>query len=557
MTLRRKTQVTLGILMLLLLLVLDWTFTSFLRQSAEQSDKERILQNLSRVSVSVNAEAQTLAAIAGNWAYSDSTWNYMRTMNSDYVLKVLNRDVLTDIGISSLIFVDNQRDVVLFKDYSRPDEPSAPQDEYTAIFSNPDNNELFNNENKDGTSGIVLQGDEALLFSVKPILKSNKQGPQAGYLLATKKLSPTLINSISRNMGFSFAIEPITEAESKSESLPVTVIRKIQPKDTSISAKMLVRDHRGAPAFWVMGILPKQDITETERKMQILFLMIAAGAIFLCFVFDIFFKRTFTNRMKRLQNEVEAIRDESPNNKQSITTDNRRDEISSLQRVLYDSYAYNDYKTEKMQNLDRISIMVYERFAQAGNRLCYKTLEDIASAITPGDEKYRASIVRAAKKTWHFCRSLGMKEEELLYSYLGALFSRIGLLGLPTEIRDKNTPLTPHELREYQKYPIISKDIMENVELLRPAYQIPLSWNENWDGTGFPHASTGSSINISARIFAIVNEWNEMTRPWMGRKLPTEQEVEDKLRSMEGTRLDPQLTEKFISILKENSQHKD
>ena len=144
MTLRRKTQVTLGILMLLLLLVLDWTFTSFLRQSAEQSDKERILQNLSRVSVSVNAEAQTLAAIAGNWAYSDSTWNYMRSMNSDYVLKVLNRDVLTDIGISSLIFVDNKRDVTLFKDYSRPDEPSAPQDEYTTIFSNPDNNELFN-----------------------------------------------------------------------------------------------------------------------------------------------------------------------------------------------------------------------------------------------------------------------------------------------------------------------------------------------------------------------------------------------------------------------------
>ena len=248
MTLRRKTQVTLGILMLLLLLVLDWTFTSFLRQSAEQSDKERILQNLSRVSVSVNAEAQTLAAIAGNW-------NYMRPMNSDYVLKVLNRDGLTDIGISSLIFVDNQRDVALFKDYSRPDEPSAPQDEYTTIFSNPDNNELFNNENKDGTSGIVLQGDEALLFSVKPILKSNKQGPQAGYLLATKKLSPTLINSISRNLGFSFAVEPITEAESKSESLPVTVIRKIQSKDTSISAKMLVRDHRGAPAFWVIFFL--------------------------------------------------------------------------------------------------------------------------------------------------------------------------------------------------------------------------------------------------------------------------------------------------------------
>ena len=40
MTLRRKTQISLGITLLILLLMLDLTFTNFLRRSAEQADIE-------------------------------------------------------------------------------------------------------------------------------------------------------------------------------------------------------------------------------------------------------------------------------------------------------------------------------------------------------------------------------------------------------------------------------------------------------------------------------------------------------------------------------------
>ena len=47
--------------------------------------------------------------------------------------------------------------------------------------------------------------------------------------------------------------------------------------------------------------------------------------------------------------------------------------------------------------MDSISLMVYERFAQAGNRLCYKTLENIATAFSPGDEKFRNALPRAAR----------------------------------------------------------------------------------------------------------------------------------------------------------------
>ncbi len=551
MTLRRKTQISLGLTLLILLLMLDLTFTSFLRKSAEQTDRERITLNLSRAVVSINAEARTLAAIAANWAHSDATWNYMKGRYPNYASEVLNRDVLTEVGISSMIFIDNGNMVRLFKDFSSEDDPSSPESEFLAIFDNPRNEGLLDNVSLSGTSGIVLKEDQPVLFTIKPILTSDMKGPSAGNLVVTQTISPRLIQNISRNLHFNFSIEPTTDNEKQISDLPLVMIDELDRKSVSISGRMLVKDHGGTPSFWVVGIDKREDIAAAEKKIQILFLIFAVIAVLISFLYDRLVKGAFADRMKRFQSEIEAIRDEKTY-KGLITVDRQKDEISSLQRTLNDAMAYHDFKQESKNKMDSISLMVYERFAQAGNRLCYKTLEDIATAFSPGDEKFRSSLPRAARMTVKFCEMMGLPDEEKFFSYLGALFNRIGLLGVPFHIRTKTTELSPAEIREYHKYPIISKDFLESVELLRPAAQIPYCWNEKWDGTGFPRGLSGSAIPLQARMFAIIDSWNEMTRPWLGRKLPTYEEVEIMLREQAGTKYDPHLVEQFIKLLRED-----
>ena len=551
MTLRRKNTVVFGIMLIILLLLLDLAFTNFLRRSAEQADRERISLNLSRAVVSINGEAKTLAAIAGNWAYSDATWRYMKGRYPEYPETVLNRDVLTDIGISSMIFIGNDYKVRLFKDFSASDEPSAPESEFKAIFDDPRNIGILAEIGIGGISGIVMKGDSPILFSVKPILTSDKEGPAAGYLIVTRAVTSKLIQDISRNLHFSFAVEPVTAEERESAgALQNLVIRDEGRKSGYIVGRMLVKDHKGEPSFWVVGIAQKEDISAAERKLQRMFLLFAAIAVLLCLLTDLMFNRSFSLRLRRLQKEIEAIRDEAAP-RGLVTVDSKNDEITSLQRVLNDVIAYHDFKQESKSRFDSISLMVYERFAEAGNRLCYKTLEDIATSFSPGDEKFRSSLPRAARMTERFCRRMGVDDEECLYAYLGALFSRIGLLGVPFAIRSKTAPLSPQEQREYRKYPIISKDYLESVELLSPATPIPYRWNENWDGSGFPHGLEGSAIPLSARIYAIVNEWNELTRSWPGRKMLSQEEVESRIRAQAGTRFDPHLVEEFIRMLHE------
>ena len=220
--------------------------------------------------------------------------------------------------------------------------------------------------------------------------------------------------------------------------------------------------------------------------------------------------------------------------------------------MLSDALAYKDFANEKDRALDKISVMVYERFAQAGNRLCIKTLEDIAVSFSPGEEKFRKGILRGAKMTERMCAKIGIKDDDLLYSYLGALFSRIGLLGIPFSIRQNVGELNNKDLHTYQQYPVISRDFLDSIELLRPAHTIPYCWNENWDGTGFPLGLAGTKIPRVARVFAIVDAWNEMTRPWLGRRIPSDKEVAMRLREMAGSRFDPQLVEEFIQALSDD-----
>lgn len=547
MTLKNKSQIWLGVILLSVLLLLDILFTNSLISSAHLADRERMERNLSRTHLTLRGEERMLGAIAGNWAYSNKTWDFMMGANPDYPETYLNRAVLTEIGVSSLIFIDNDAKVVFVRDYSAPDDESSPESEIKAL-SGSLGAEQLRSLPEDGLSGIAMKQDKPILFAIKRIRRSNKGGIEAGALIATMPLSPKKILNISNSINFNFALEPVTEKEKKTD-LPNLRIED-ERNSSYIRGHALIRDYAGNPAFWISGISSNTDIREAERRLQMLFLVLAAAAILLILLFGLFMKRQVTNRIGKLNGEVEKLLSDT-SDIHDITVDTKRDEITGLQRTLSDFMAFFAFKHGEKKKNDDMALSVYRRFSEAGSRLYMKTLEDTATAFWREDDAESPSaILRAAREARAFAEYLGGGSEEQEQIYLGSLFAKIGMLALPNSIRAKKTELSPAEQREYEKYPIYTKDFMTKVELLRSAAPTAYSWNENWDGTGFPRKASGTAIPLEARIFAVVNEWNELTRPWPGRVLPDEKIVCESLRAMAGGRLDPDIVEKFIEYLK-------
>lgn len=548
MTLRRKTLLIQIAFFVALLLLLDLTFTNVLRKSAKQLDRQRMEQNLARAVVSLNGEARALYEVSELWANSDITWEYMRGVNPSFADAYLDRNIITALGISSMIFFDNEYNVRLFKDYSATDDPSAPEREFQSIITDdPEASALLSEIPLSGIKGITISDGTPLFYSIQPIFNSEMDSERAGYLLMTKTISDKLIYRLSQNLSFNFAIVPVTEKERAETTGMPQVVLEDNRKSSVMNGRILIRDAGGQPAAWVTGVFQKEDISAAERQIQHMFLLFAAVGLLFGFIIDQIHKRMIWNRLARIHAELQVPREDIT--KLHITDEGQSDELAQLAQTMNDTLAYMDFKREHQQKLDDITIRVFEKFSQAGNRLCYKTLEDIATAFTPRDENFRASIVRMARTTSDFARRMKVGEEDCLYAYLGAMFSRIGLLGLPFSARRRKWELSPQDLQEYKKYPAFSREFLESVELLRPAAALPYAWKENWDGSGFPCGLSGNNIPVEARIFAVVNEWNELTRPWPGRKMPTGAEVEAKLRERAGTRLDPYLVEEFIKFI--------
>lgn len=552
MTLRKKTLLTQIVFFLILLLLLDLTFTNYLRRSAEELDRHRMEQNLARAELALDGEAQALYAASEIWANADSTWEFMRGNNPSYPVDYLDRNVITMLEISSMVFFDNVYNVRLSKDYGTLDDPSASEREFDAIITaHPQNFAMLAEIPVSGIKGMVNCGGKPVLFSIQPIFNSEMNLEQAGFLLMTKTVSANLIHRLSQNIGFDFNVVTVAENEKTEVSGQSEIVNGKRKEKDTISGRRLIMDISGKPVAWITGAAKKEDTSASERKIQLMFLLFAAVGLLFCFCGDQISKRLIWNRLSNLQGKIQEMRGDYSHFQ--IDDIKRKDEFTSLAHTINDAAAYIDFTRTHKEKLDNITLSVYERFSQAGNRLCCKSMEDIATAFTPRDENFRNSIIRMARVTSDFAQRMKLSEEDCLYAYFGALFSRIGLLGVPFAARKKKWELSPQEIREYQKYPIFSREFLEAVELLRPAAALSYAWKENWDGSGFPRGLSGAAIPFEARIFAVVNEWNEITRPWPGRKLPTDDETEAKLRTRAGTRLDPNLVEEFINFLQKKS----
>ncbi len=101
---------------------------------------------------------------------------------------------------------------------------------------------------------------------------------------------------------------------------------------------------------------------------------------------------------------------------------------------------------------------------------------------------------------------------------LAAPLHDIGKLGTPDAILLKRGPLTEAEWVVMKQHTILGHDILSGLEgaVFAMGAEISLSHHERWDGSGYPHGLTGSSIPLAGRIVAVADVFDALTsaRPY-------------------------------------------
>jgi len=140
----------------------------------------------------------------------------------------------------------------------------------------------------------------------------------------------------------------------------------------------------------------------------------------------------------------------------------------------------------------------------------------------------------------------GVHGEALRHLTFGALLHDIGKLALPDSILIKPGKLDDEEMAVMRQHPKLGYELLQRVDFLREAGDIPHAHHERWDGAGYPQGLRGEEIPLAARIFSVVDVWDALISARVYKPAWPEPDVLDYLRQVAGSQLDPDLVALFL-----------
>jgi PAS domain S-box-containing protein len=148
-------------------------------------------------------------------------------------------------------------------------------------------------------------------------------------------------------------------------------------------------------------------------------------------------------------------------------------------------------------------------------------------------------------------KALGVREEDLVHLKRGGLLHDVGKLSVPESILSKDNNLTEQERDVVKDHPMYAYKMLSSISYLRPALDIPYCHHENWDGSGYPRQLKGEQIPLAARIFSVVNTWDDLLSPRHSQGAVSEEKALNSIRARAGKDFDPRVVDAFIKLIEE------
>jgi len=212
-------------------------------------------------------------------------------------------------------------------------------------------------------------------------------------------------------------------------------------------------------------------------------------------------------------------------------------------------------KTEPGQDIRRIlkeaEDRMYRNKLLEGQSIRSSIIASLEKALWERSFESEAHARRMQNLALSFGRKLNLGSVQLEDLALLALLHDIGKVAIPDEILTRPGALTAEERETVQRHSEIGYRIAgASPELASVAYAI-LAHHEHWDGSGYPQGLAGEVIPLAARIVAIIDAFDVMTHDRPYRTALRQDEALAELRRCAGSQFDPELTERFIQLIRD------
>ena len=219
----------------------------------------------------------------------------------------------------------------------------------------------------------------------------------------------------------------------------------------------------------------------------------------------------------------------------------------SLITAFADQAAVAIHNADLFENLKKTNLQLEAANIELG--IAYEaTLRGWVRALDFRDKETEGHTQRVTVLTQRLAQKMGMDRDQLEHITRGALLHDIGKMAVSDEILRKKGPLTAEERAIMEKHPVYAYEMLQPIEFLRPAIDIPYCHHEKWDGTGYPQRLKEYQIPFAARIFCVIDVWDALTseRPYR-QPLPHE-EVRRMIQADSAKHFDPRVVNAFLEM---------
>jgi response regulator RpfG family c-di-GMP phosphodiesterase len=176
-------------------------------------------------------------------------------------------------------------------------------------------------------------------------------------------------------------------------------------------------------------------------------------------------------------------------------------------------------------------------------------LDAMLSMLTIGDRDAYGHAYRVAALAASMARALQLPEHERIAIERAALLHDLGKLAVPDAVLRKPAPLTPEEQLLVRLHPVIGADLIRGIPYLAASADLVRDAHERMDGLGYPHGLRATEVPVGARIIAVADAYDAMTRPRVFRDAISHDEALLELSRCAGAQFDGRVIETFKKLL--------
>ncbi|MCL4377828.1 MAG: HD-GYP domain-containing protein [Actinobacteria bacterium] len=184
-------------------------------------------------------------------------------------------------------------------------------------------------------------------------------------------------------------------------------------------------------------------------------------------------------------------------------------------------------------------------------RTILNSIMQIVKIMEAKDVYTAGHSMRVAEYCEQIARNLRLNEYDIEIMRSLANLHDIGKIQIDLSILNKVTKLTEKDWAEIKKHPIVSYDIVMQVDFLKDRANAILYHHERMDGKGYPYGKKDAELPLFAKILMVADSFDAMTTDRPYRKALTSEQSIAELENNKGTQFDSKVADAMIGIIKE------